>query len=194
MLTPMSKKLRAAWQRFSRSESGVSAIEFVFVAPVVFLIMGVIIETGFMLFVESSLQASVENASRAVRTGSAQMGGLSSANFKTNICNDMGAIASCSNIVVYVNSATNYTNLVAVVPPILNIGPATGTNTVSAPPCYNPGSPSQPAIIIATYDWYFTSLGMSAAFGNVAGNTARRLSAVKLFQNQPYPGSSPGTC
>jgi len=103
-------------------------------------------------------------------------------------------LVNCNNVVVYVNSATSFANLVAAVPPYINIGPSTGGTTVSSPPCYNPGSPSQPAIIVATYDWYFTALGMGPAFGNIAGKTARRLTAVTLFQNQPYPGTSPGIC
>ena len=193
MLKVLTNFWRQKWLKFTRSESGVSAIEFVFVAPVVFLVLGVVLESCFMLFTEITLQNAVIDASRSIRVGSAQMSGLSSANFKAAICNEAGILINCANIAVYVNSDGTFAKLLADVPPYINIGPTTGGTTVSAPPCYNPGSPSSPAIIVATYDWYFTALGMSA-FGNVAGNTARRLTAVTLFQNQPYPGAGTGSC
>ena len=193
MFKQLQNKCRDKWLAFTRSESGVSAIEFVMVAPPLFLLLGVTIETGVMMFSQYSLQAAVETAARTIRTGSAQMGNVSSANFKTSICNSVGTLLDCSKVVVYVRSDPTFAAMVANTPPLLNIGPATGGTTVSAVPCFNAGNPSQPAIIIATYDWYFVSWGMNA-FGNVAGNKADRLVGLTLFQNQAYPGSVAGTC
>jgi Flp pilus assembly protein TadG len=193
MLKLLLDRYRRKSQKFTRSDSGVSAVEFVLIAPIVFLLLGVIIETGLMLFTEITLQDATDAAARTIRTGKAQMTGLTAANLKTAICAEVGHLVSCSKVVVYVNSDGTFANLLADVPPYINIGPTTGGTTVSAPPCYNPGSPSSPAIIVATYDWYFTSYGISF-WGNVAGNKARRLTAVTLFQNQPFPGTGPGTC
>jgi|GEM_PF-972831 len=193
MLKLLLDRYRRKSQKFARSDSGVAIIEFVFIAPIVFLTLGVIIETGLMLFTEITLQDATDVAARTIRTGKAQMTGLTAADLKTAICAEIGKLVSCSKVVVYVNTDTSFAKLLADVPPYINIGPTTGGTTVSAPPCYNPGSPSNPAIIVATYDWYFHSYGISF-WGNVAGNKARRLTAVTLFQNQPFPGTGPGTC
>ncbi|HEY5364678.1 MAG TPA: TadE/TadG family type IV pilus assembly protein [Aestuariivirga sp.] len=193
MFKQLKNMCRDRWIAFARSESGVSAVEFVMVAPPAFLLLGVTIETGVMMFSQYTLQTAVETAARSIRTGSAQMNSVSSANFKTSICNSVGSLLDCSKVVVYVRSDPTFAALVANTPPLLNIGPSTGSTTVSAPACYNPGNASQPAIIIATYDWYFVSWGMNA-FGNVAGNKADRLIGLTLFQNQNYPGSVAGTC
>jgi Flp pilus assembly protein TadG len=193
MLKLLLDRYRRKSQKFARSDSGVAIIEFVFIAPIVFLTLGVIIETGLMLFTEITLQDATDVAARTIRTGKAQMTGLTAADLKTAICAEIGKLVSCSKVVVYVNTDTSFAKLLADVPPYINIGPTTGGITVSAPPCYNPGSPSNPAIIVATYDWYFHSYGISF-WGNVAGNKARRLTAVTLFQNQPFPGTGPGTC
>ncbi|HEY4994706.1 MAG TPA: TadE/TadG family type IV pilus assembly protein [Aestuariivirga sp.] len=193
MFKQLKNMCRDRWLAFAGCESGVSAIEFAMVAPPAFLLLGVTIETGVMMFSQYTLQTAVETAARSIRTGSAQMNSVSSTNFKNSICNSVGSLLDCSKVVVYVRSDPTFAALVANTPPLLNIGPSTGSTTVSAPACYNPGNASQPAIIIATYDWYFVSWGMSA-FGNVAGNKANRLIGLTLFQNQNYPGSVAGTC
>jgi len=193
MLKRLDKQFRAFWLNFVRSESGVSAIEFTFVAPLIFLVMGITLETGFMVFAESNLQAAVEDAARTIRTGNAQLGGVSSATFKQNVCADIAYVANCSSITVYVRSEPDFATLKANLPSLLTIGPSTDPK-VTQPSCFKPGAPSNPAIVIATYDWYFVTFGMSAAFGNVAGNKARRLVGMTLFQNQPYPGTGAGAC
>jgi hypothetical protein len=43
--------------------------------------------------------------------------------------------------------------------------------------------------VIATYDWTFTFPFMSF-LGNINGNTQRRLTAVAIYQNEPYPGTA----
>jgi Flp pilus assembly protein TadG len=194
MLKQLQNICRDRLLAFARAESGVTAIEFVMVAPPVFFLLGMILETGVMFFTQYSLQAAVESAARTVRTGAAQTASVSAANFKTEICNYASALLNCSKVTVYVRSDPTFAKMVANLPPILNIGPTTGSTTISAPACYNPGNPSQPAIIIATYDWYFVTWGMRAAFGNVAGNTADRLAGLKVFQNQAYPGSAGTSC
>lgn len=188
----LRRKCQKKWHAFMRAESGVSTIEFIMVAPIIFLVMGVTLETGFMLFTEYTLQAAVEDAARSVRTGSAQMAGLSNASFKTKVCSTIGALIDCAGgVTVYVRSEKDFATLKGALPPLINIGPQTGNTTVSATPCYNPGSPSRPAIIIATYDWSFVTLGMGPAFGDVSNKTARRLIGITLFQNQNYPAANP---
>lgn len=194
MLKLLLDRYRRKSQKFTRSDSGVSAIEFVLIGPIVFFVLGVIIESGLMLYTEITLQNATDTAARTIRTGNAQMKGLTAADLKTAICAGVGTLMNCSRVVVYVNSDTSFANLKAKVPSdYINIGPSSGSNPATYVPCYNPGSPSNPAIIVATYDWNLTSLSMSF-WGNVAGNTARRLIAVTLFQNQPFPGTGPGKC
>ena len=194
MLKQLQNICRAGWLSFARSETGVSAIEFVMVAPIIFFGLGMTLETGLMEFTQYSLQYAVENAGRSVRTGTAQMSAMTAANFKTLICNSFGTLVNCSSVTVYVRSDPDFATMVQKLPPLIQIGPATDPGTISQPACFNPGNPSQPAIIVATYDWYFVALGMSTGFGNVAGNTARRLTGLSIFKNQAFPGSSSGVC
>ena len=49
-----------------------AGIEFAFIAPVFFLLLLGIIETGIMFYAQNTLNFATQNAGRLVRTGSAQ--------------------------------------------------------------------------------------------------------------------------
>ena len=59
--------------------------------------------------------------------------------------------------------------------------------------CYKTGQPSQPAAVIATYDWNFTMVGMGF-LANLPGTSTRRLIGFSIFQNEPFPGTGQATC
>ncbi|MDE2384162.1 MAG: pilus assembly protein [Alphaproteobacteria bacterium] len=193
MWNRLVKRWRERLRRFDASERGAAAVEFALLAPPFLLILGVIMETGLMMFTEYTLQSAVQDSSRLVRTGQAQSTPLSAAQFKTKICGTAGVIIDCSNkVTVYVRSDANFATLKTNLPNFLTIGGAVGT-TPAGPNCYNPGQPSQPAAVVATYDWYFNMWGMSF-LGNIAGNTARRLVGFAIFQNEPYPSAGATAC
>jgi Flp pilus assembly protein TadG len=192
MLKRLLAKCRAAVRRFEKSESGIGAIEFAILAPPFFLLMGCICETGLMFFTEYTLQTAVQDAARLVRTGQAQGGQLTASTFKTKICNLAGVLVSCGSINVYVRSDTNFANLAANMPPLITIGPSLSGSTTAAN-CFNPGPPSQPSAVVATYDWNFTMWGMSA-MSNINAGATRRLIGFATFMNEPFPSSSSSSC
>lgn len=192
MLKRIINTCRAAISRFEKSESGIGAIEFAILAPPFFLLLGCICETGLMFFTEYTIQTAVQDAARLVRTGQAQNGQLSAATFKTKICNLAGVLVSCGNINVYVRSDTNFATLATNMPPLITIGASLGGST-SAASCFNPGAPSQPAAVAATYDWNFSMWGMSA-MSNINSGATRRLIGFAIFQNEPFPSTSSSTC
>lgn len=184
------RRSRAA--RFRRDEDGVTAIEFGMVGPLFFLLLGSIMETGIMLFTEYTLQTSVQSAARLVRTGQAQDQQLDASEFKQAICDSAEIVMDCAGgVTVYMTSAANFAALQAAVPSYLTVG-----NSFGGPPgptAYSCGSPSQSVAVIATYDWKFTMPFLKEHFGNVDGNTKRRLAGFAMFQNEPFPTTS-NTC
>ncbi len=186
-------RLRTRIQRFEKSERGVAAIEFALLAPPFFLILGVIMETGLMLFSEYTIQESVQEAARLVRTGQVQAASMTATDFKNKICNTVSEIVNCTTgVTVYVRSDSSFQSLASNLPILLSIGPAIDTNP-SAATCYNPGLASRPAAVVATYDWYFNMLGMSY-MGNIANKSARRLVGLAIFQNEPFPTAGTTSC
>ncbi len=60
----LGKFIKTRHKEFGTNEEGVSAIEFAFVGPPFLLLIGMILETGLMLFTEYALQAGVQEAAR----------------------------------------------------------------------------------------------------------------------------------
>jgi Flp pilus assembly protein TadG len=172
-------------RRLAKSESGAMAIEFALVAPMFFLVMGCICETGIMLFSEYAIQAGVQEASRNIRTGQAKTAALSAADFKSKICDLAGIVINCeSSLTVYVKPASSFSVLETVLPSYLNVG-AKPDGTPN-PTSYDIGTSSQALGVIATYDWDFTMPFMSF-LGNINSGEKRRLYGIAIFQNEPFP-------
>jgi Flp pilus assembly protein TadG len=175
-------------RRFSKSQSGATAVEFALVAGPFFFVLACICETGLMLFTEYVLQNAVQEASRQVRTGQVTStdGTLlkSASQFKDVICNEVSAIIDCSaKVTVYVNSSNDFATLAGAMSDPLLIGKK-ADGTMSAP-VYSPGGQLKAATVIATYDWYFAMPFMSF-LGNIDSNKARRVYGLAIFRNEPF--------
>jgi Flp pilus assembly protein TadG len=172
----------------ARDDSGATAIEFAMVAPVFFLVLGAIVETGLMLFTEYVLQSSVQEAARQVRTGQAQTAGMSEATFKTEVCDMASIVLDCaSDVTVYVRSEANFAALQAAIPSYLAVGASYGG--AAGVTSYDCGAASEAVAIIATYDWDFVMPGMGA-FGNIDSDNKRRLAGFAMFRNEPFPAGT----
>jgi Flp pilus assembly protein TadG len=187
MLADMRQKFKRQLLRFAKADSGVAAIEFAIVAIPFFAIMSVILETGIMLFVEYTLQASVQEAARLVRTGQAQNGEFTPADFKAKICKTAGILFNClGGVTVYVSSSNSFATLKASLPSFLDVGPMVNGTPNAATTSYACGGPSQTTAVVATYDWKLMMMGMTF-MGNFNNNTVRRLVGFSMFQNEPFP-------
>jgi Flp pilus assembly protein TadG len=185
------KRQSGTGKRFLRDKKGVTVIEFAAIAPVFFFMMGSLMETGLMLFTEYVLQTSVQDAARLVRTGQAQTDSLTEVQFKQQICNSATVIPNCmTNVTVNMVARNNFSDLAAVVPSAISVGNGYGGS--SAPPSYSCGAASQAVALIATYDWTFTLPLLAEYYGNVDGDSRRRLAGIHIFMNEPFP--STGIC
>ena len=175
-------------RRYMRAQRGATAVELALVAGPFLYVLGCIIETGLMLFTEYTLQSSVQEAARQVRTGQAQAAAMTQGQLKSVVCDMAGIVVDCTHKVsVYVNSATNFTTLKSSLPSMLTVGPSVGGSVSSS--SYKCGSPSQAVAIVATYDWHFV-LPFMSFFSNMSDDSMRRLVGFAMFQNEPFPAGS----
>jgi Flp pilus assembly protein TadG len=178
---------------FRRNEQGATAVEFAMIAPLFFLMLGVVLETGLMLFTEYTLQTSVQEAARIVRTGQAQEGQMNVGQFKSELCKLAGKLIDCNGkVTVYMKADNNFTSLSTTVPSYLSIGPNADGST--NPTVFQCGAPSQPIALIATYDWDFSLPYFMSFLGNRNSGQTRRLAAFAMFRNEPFPTVSGNTC
>ena len=77
------------------SRSGSAAIEFAMIAPVLFLFMFGIIETGVIFFANSALEKSIDDAARQIRTGQVT-GPVTPTQLRTLVCAGMTGLMSAS--------------------------------------------------------------------------------------------------
>jgi Flp pilus assembly protein TadG len=190
MWEKIRNRLTVRRKRFSKSESGAAAVEFALVALPFFMLLGVILEQGIVMFVEYTLQAAVQDASRLVRTGQAQNAAFTASQFKTKVCNLASVLIDCTgSVTVYMASDASFGTLKSKLPSFLNVGlKADGTPNPSS---YNCGGPLQTTAVVATYDWTFIMPFMNFD-GNIAGGTKRRIVGFSMFQNEPFPATGAG--
>lgn len=175
-------------ERFRRSDSGATAVEFAIVAGPFFFVLGCICETGLMLFTEYVLQNSVQEAARLVRTGQVTQGDgtliMDASTFKSKICGQVSIIIDCAGAVsVYVNNADTFATLTTSIANPLNVGPSTAGAAYKI--VYQPGAQKKAATVIATYDWDFTFPFMDF-LGNFGDGHVRRLYGLAIFRNEPF--------
>jgi Flp pilus assembly protein TadG len=180
-------------KKFRRDSSGATAVEFAMIAPVFFLMLFVIAETGLMMFTEYVLQTSVQEAARFVRTGQAQSTGMAAADFKGKVCRLASVIINCnSKVTVYLASAKTFGTLQGTMPSYLGVGKLPGG--APGPSSFQPGGPTCAVGLIATYDWDFSVPYFMSFMANMSGNTTtRRLAGIVMLKNEPFPGTG-ATC
>ncbi|MEM9170751.1 MAG: TadE family protein [Pseudomonadota bacterium] len=89
-------------------------MEFALVAPVFFALTFAILEAGFFFFVNSTVTEANARAARLVRTGQAQLGGITPQAFYNEICNVVDALGSCDDrLTVDVDSFPDFAALAA---------------------------------------------------------------------------------
>jgi Flp pilus assembly protein TadG len=180
---------------FLKNQTGVAALEFAILGPIFGVILFVMFETGLMLYTEYTIQASVQEAARLVRTGQVQMlkadgKKWDAASFKKAICFIAGRISNCEDrLTVYMQTETSFQALQANTPAYLSIGPGTYTPNADGTPRapFSCGGPKEVVALIATYDWDIHVPFMKTAFSNLPGNEKRRMVGFAMFRNEPYP-------
>ena len=195
MLQSFKLRLLSFGRRFGNAEGGATAVEFAFIAVPFFSILGIIIETGSMMFVEYGLQSGVQEASRQARTGQAQGAGMTVAQYKSLICKNAALVTQCgTSVTVYANSYATWADLNVSIPSFTNIG-VKDDGTMN-PTAYKLGNPSCPSVLVATYDWkfMFPMMGYLGRLGNIQNGNARRLVGFAMFQTEPYPTAGGSVC
>ena len=181
-------------RKFFKADEGVAAVEMAMVAgPFLYVFLG-IFEMGIMLYTEYTLQASVQEAARMVRTGQTQSDPAMAdpAKYKEKICRLANFVMNCnSKVTVYVNNWDSVAALTAANLDLTSIGMKSG-----GPPAAdvnNPGGPKCIVVVAATYDWKFVLPWMNV-YANTSDTKMRRLIGFTFFRNEPFTNAAVPTC
>lgn len=168
-------------QNFRRDTRGSLAIEFAAVSlPFLMLLFGTI-AAGLYYFTTFSLENAVEQASRQIRTGQAQLASMTTDQFKNDVCTRATSILDC-NQYLRVN-VIQYTNFASVAPPSCldtngNLIPDPANGAV-------PGSADEVVLVVACYEWTLAGLLPFLKLGKMANGSAM-IQAATTFRTEPF--------
>jgi Flp pilus assembly protein TadG len=179
-------RLRRRWRK--DDESGSAAIEFAMIAPVFFLFLFGIIETGVIFFGGAMLQNATDDTARQIRTGQFS-GTLTSAQLVKQICSEVNGLISSTdcnaNLQIDLRAFTSFggsaypsvTNSDGTVDPAkLKVDPAADCSVV---------------LFRSFYPWKIMTPLMSTLMQNTTTGVYM-LSSSSAFRTEPYKSSS--TC
>src|SRR5262245_26404261 len=142
MLARIFKK----WKAFRRARSGAAALEFAIVILPFFLLTIGLAEISMIGFAQTSLDYAVCETARRIRTGQAQMGGMSEGAIKGVLCTEMNRflVLTCDgNLYLDVRQFNSFVAAGNVPSPIQNDEfQPTGMG-------YSPGQPSSIVVVRA---------------------------------------------
>ncbi|MEZ5956833.1 MAG: TadE/TadG family type IV pilus assembly protein [Hyphomonadaceae bacterium] len=172
-----------AFRRFARARRGSAAVEFALVAMPFFLLTFGLAEVAMIGFAQTSLDFGVSETARQIRTGRAQMSGVTEAQIRAELCDEINnfIVMGCDgNLFLdvrrfssFVDASNNAMN------------PVQNNSFDSGGMGYQPGQPSDIVVVRAYYRWRVITPLFEPIFQNVSGGE-RVLVSTMMFRNEPY--------
>ena len=174
-------------RRKNAHQRGSAAVEFALVAtPFLTLLFG-LFEIMMIFFVQTTLEAAVNEESRKIKTGQANAGaGMTAASFKAGVCTRMMGLINCNDrLFVMVQNQPATGSLPS---------PMTTPSMLATPPFQQNTAAGSIVVVRGFYLWPLMTPGISTALKNTSmsgpngnlGTTNRMLVATAAFRNEPF--------
>jgi Flp pilus assembly protein TadG len=181
--------MRSVYSIFRKREnSGAAAAEFAMIAPIFLLVTFAILETSMVFFANMILDNAVMDSGRLIRTGQAQNGNMTQADFRSAVCDQVKIMLSCDpdKLLVDVRSFANFS--ASAFPPALDAAGNLNPNLNA----YQPGGSSDVAgssivLVRVFYKWQLYTPLFAQYFENMGKGSGMRLIAFSTaFKNEPF--------
>jgi Flp pilus assembly protein TadG len=172
-LAGAARSLRMGLRSLARNRSGVTALEFAFVAPVFLTLTCMIMEVGLLMFSQSVLDGAVRNAARLIQTGQVQVNdGSTDTSFQAMLCSVFNSpLLDCRGLVWSVQAADSFGALAAI-----DQTPPTQSSFV-------PGGPGQAVAVRVVY----TQAALLPFVGKLLSPSGSvQLNTTVVFRNESY--------
>ncbi len=173
-------------KRFKKDKSGVTAVEFSLIALPFFMLIFAILETGLIFFGSLSLENSINQTSRLVRTGQAQNTSMTEAQFKTNVCATLNSFFDCSSkLHVELRSFQTFQELADYLDNPAN-EPFDSSGDLRTDFTFEDSTNPGDIILLRGYlEWDIVLSFPGSGLGNM-NNGNRLLAATTSFKNEPF--------
>jgi Flp pilus assembly protein TadG len=178
------ERFAGAASRFRRCERAATAIEFIFVAPIIIAIVLATAQVAVIFIAQSYLDLMAEDGMRTVLTNQAYT--MTPAAFKTTVCANVTAlIANCNtNLIVDLEPAPASASAIASALPQFNT-----SGTLVNPTNFTVGSQNTQMILTLMYQWPVISGPLGLSFSNM-GNGTYLLISTEVFYKEPCLNSN----
>ena len=186
METTAGKRRRNRFGAFIKDRKGATAVEFALIATPFLALIAALIQTFLILFAQSILENAVRQSARQILTGQVQTADASLtqaqavAAFHQTVCNNSNVLFTCTNLMVDVQVASQWSSANAGMPTLTYDVNGNVTNNWQ----FNPGNAGDIVVVRVMYLW-------PIFFGPIAGNMTNQPNGTRLimasaaFQNEP---------
>jgi len=175
------KDLRNRLGKFRSDPTGATAVEFALVSAPLIAVVLAMLQTSIIFFFDQALQSATQTSARQLMTGAAQTSGMTQAQFKQLVCTNASTAFNCANMLVDVQSASNFA--------AINASPITvtynGSGQVTNVWNYSPGNPGDIVIVRVMYDWPIFGQLLGIGLGGQPDG-GHLLVATAVYKNEPY--------
>ena len=181
----ISSFLQSRMAHWRHDAEGTTAIEFGIVGvPFLMMCFGVI-TVGLHFLTTYSLENAVERAGRLIRTGQAQLSGMTADQFKTKVCQNAASYIDCdTKLKVHIQSWTDFTS----VQPkacLDSSGNLSSGGSGGDPVGNSSGGASAVVLITICYEWELASRLPFLRLGRMSNGSAL-IQAATTFRSEPY--------
>ncbi len=176
----LTARLRRRWESFADDRRGAAAVEFALIAaPFFFLIFG-LLEVCLIFIMSTVMEHAVGEASRSLRTGEGQQAGITSAQFRDDVCAELMDLLDCdSRLHIDVRTASNFGSTPSGTPLDANGEFDDSGFTFQA------GGANDIVAVRVFYEWDLITPFISQPLQNMSGNK-HLLQTSAVFRNEPY--------
>ncbi|MEM9670538.1 MAG: TadE/TadG family type IV pilus assembly protein [Pseudomonadota bacterium] len=180
-IVAVSRKQRTQLKDWAADKRGATALEFALVAAPLLFMLTAILEVGVVFVMSVAVEHGISQASRAIRTGQFQTGGLTESEFRTAVCAEFLGLLPCDgNLFIDVRTFASFGDSQNVSP----IDPDT-QDFDSSEFQFNPGNRDEVVVARAFYEWNLITPGLTSIFSNTSNNSYL-ISATTAFRNEPF--------
>jgi Flp pilus assembly protein TadG len=168
-------RLSKAAERWREAESGAAAMEFAMLSPVFIALILAAIQAAVMFLAKSELDLATQAAAREVMTGQV----TTSAQLQTALCNNIGGIFSCSNLMINMQSYSTLSSMQTATPTVTYNADGTVSNSWAT----NFGAAGSLMVMQVMYQFPVFGFGPLFSFATQSNGTNLMISTA-VFVNE----------
>ncbi len=166
-----------------RGRQGATALEFALIMPIFLYLLAGTIEVSLMFFTTTVVDGAVQDSSRKIRTGQAQLSGDALDVFQEELCDSLFTY-DCDDVILDVNTFDSFSD-VALAPIELNAdGVVVDEDDDPFDANFSAGGSGEITVVRVIYTWDFITPLIGELIGDVG--TTKLLTSTAVFRNEPF--------